>query len=171
MRFVSDLDLHILDLTSTVRQSSSLDTSRARDSSHHTTNQATQAISSYIHGKPDAMVHFLGAVQVRNTCQSSAGEHSNAYLLSGGNQRSLVVSADLPNNSYSQPIDDLITMLKAIIECQPLKNGNYEELCSFIDTLEHNIHTLKVSGQYDVDLYSDRKSHQEVARIVFALHP
>ena len=98
MRFVYDLDLHILDLTSTVRQSSSLDTSSASDSS------ITQQIKLPKLSLPTFMVHFLGAVQARSARQSSAGEHSKAYLLLAGNQISQGISTDLPNKSYSQPI-------------------------------------------------------------------
>lgn len=40
-----------------------------------------------------------------------------------------------------------------IVECQPLKHGNHEDLCAFTDALEHNINCLKDSGQYDIGYF------------------
>ena len=65
----------------------------------------------------------------------------------------------------SSQYDDLISLLKdrydqrrlihrthtmAIVECPSLKQGSHEELCSFVDTLEHSINSLKDAGQYNI---------------------
>ena len=77
----------------------------------------------------------------------------------------ILCRATTTNNQY----EDLIVMLKkrcdrkrmiyrnhtmALVECPPLKTGSYDELATFMDTLLHNLSSLKDSGQYNAGAFS-----------------
>ena len=68
--------------------------------------------------------------------------------------------------SSSTQYDDLVKMLierydqkrvvhqnysMSLVESSPIKQGSHDELCSFIDTIEHNISSLKDTNQYDIE--------------------
>ena len=38
----------------------------------------------------------------------------------------------------------------SIVDCLPIKQGTHDELCTFADTIEHNINCLKDPHQYDI---------------------
>ena len=41
----------------------------------------------------------------------------------------------------------------ALVDCKPLKSGNYDELFTFIDTVEHNVNSLQDTKQFDLESF------------------
>lgn len=41
----------------------------------------------------------------------------------------------------------------SIVEAPALKQGNHDELCTFVDNLKHNISSLKDSGYYSIESF------------------
>ncbi len=41
----------------------------------------------------------------------------------------------------------------ALVNCSPIKQGSHDELCSFIDCVEHNINSTKETKQYVIGAF------------------
>ncbi len=41
----------------------------------------------------------------------------------------------------------------ALAYCSPIKQGSHDELCSFIDCVEHNIKSMKETKQYYIGAF------------------
>ena len=164
-QLVSELNPRVLDPSSTDRQSSSLDISSSSDSSLSLQVKLPKLSLPTFKGYPKKWAVFWE--------QFNSVVHFNTHLDNAQKLTYLRESIKDPKaipllfraTTTSSQYDDLISLLKdrydqrrliprthtmAIVECPSLKQGSHEELCSFMDTLEHNINSLKDARQYNI---------------------